>query len=110
MIIQNGYISIKEKPKAEGIDPATGFPIKASIEIYSEPIPCQYIPNKYNHLGVSNGEHFTVAQYTILIEQQPLPFTAEQVRLTDMESNKIGDFSIISADPLDAVSEIKITI
>lgn len=110
MIIQNGYISAKNK-QAGGIDPATGFPVKSSGDTYLQAIPCQYYANSYNNLGrTANNERFTVASYTILIEQSFIPFTAEQIRLTDMSENIIGDFSVISIEPIDAVCEVKILV
>lgn len=106
MIIENGTIEIKHK-QGGGIDPVTGFPIKAEIS-WGEPIACQYIPNKNNRLGVVNGEHYTVAQYTILIEEQE--FDAEQIMLKDRSGRSLGEFSIIQVEPLEAVGEIKILV
>lgn len=110
MIIQNGYIATKIK-QAGGIDPVTGFPIKSTGEAYTPAIACQYYANNHNNLGRSqSGESFTVATYTILIEQQPTPFAAEQIRLYDMEQHIVGDFSIISAEPIEAACEVKILV
>ena len=106
MIIANGTIQVKQK-KAHGIDPVTNYPLPIEGS-WSDPIPCQYTPNKYNKLGVVNGEHFTVAQYTVLIEEQD--FNAEQIMLTDKRGKCIGEFSIMQIEPLEAVCEIKITI
>ena len=92
MIIQNGTIEVKRKTGG-GIDPE---------------IPCQYSANKYNQLGRVNGEHFTTAQYSVLIEEQQ--FTAEQVRLKDRAGNVVGEFSVISVEPLEAVSELRIMV
>ncbi len=108
MIIANGTIQVKTK-QAGGIDPETGHPIKSSAASLGEPIPCQYIVNKYNALGLSQGEHATLASYQVLIDEQP--FDAEQIRLTDSKTGKvIGDFSIIWVEPLEAVCEIRIWI
>jgi len=109
MIIQNGTIEVKTKV-AGGIDPTTGFPTKPTNVAYSEAIPCQYIANTYNQLGRTNGESFTMAQYTILIEQQPTSFTAEQIRLKDNGGNVVGEYSVIAIEPLEAVCEIRITV
>lgn len=106
MIIQNGHIQIKHKT-AGGIDKVTGHPIP-SVSTWSVPIPCQYIPNNVNKRGMIQGEHYTIASYTILLEEQP--FTAEQIRLTDMDGNVIGEYSIISSQPLDAVKEVQILV
>ncbi len=110
MIIQNGYISVKNK-QAGGIDPATGFPVKSAGVAYMPAIPCQYTANSYSNLGrTQSGERFTVATYTILIEQQKKPFTAEQIRLQDMDKQLVGDFSVISIEPIEAVCEVKILV
>lgn len=107
MIIENGTIQVKHKTGG-GIDPTTGYARRSSAVSWSDPIPCQYYPNRYTNLGRVNGEHIKSAEYTVLIERQPLE--AEQVRLTDNERGFVGEFSIISAEPLEAVGQIKITI
>lgn len=106
MIIANGTIEVKSKTGG-GLNPETGYPQKAT-ETWGEPIPCQYIPNKHNKLGVVNGEHFTVATYTVLIEEQE--FNAEQIRLKDRTGNSLGEFSIMQVEPLEAVCEIRLMI
>ena len=75
---------------------------------WGEPIECQYSANKYDHLGKSTGEHFTVASYSVLIAEQP--FTAEQVRLKDRDGNVLGEFSVMQVEPLEAVCELRILI
>lgn len=107
MIIANGTIETKSKT-AGGIDPATGFAIPPTQVAWSEPIACQYTANKYNNLGKSNGEHFTVASYSVLIEEQP--FSAEQVRLKDRDGNVLGEFSVMQVEPLEAVCELRLLI
>lgn len=110
MIIANGTIEIKAKAVA-GIDPATGYPVKPSSVSWSAPIDCQFTANKYNNLGVSgSGEHFTVANYSILIEEQPLG-EFEQLRLKDSVSGRcLGEFSVIRVVPLPAVCELQILV
>ena len=107
MIIQNGTIEVKRKTGG-GIDSETGYPQKPGSVSWGEPIPCQYSANKRNNLGRVSGEHFTVAQYEILIEEQP--FTAEQIRLKDLAGKSVGEFSIIQVEPLDAVCELRILV
>lgn len=107
MIIQNGTIETKAKTGG-GINPKTGYPVKPENVSWSEPILCQYSANKYNKLGKYNGEHFTVAQYIVLIEEQP--FDAEQIRLKNLNGKVIGEFSIMEVEPLDAVCELRILI
>lgn len=108
MIIENGYIQVKQKGEGGGIDPDTGFPRKPSEFTWGDPIPCQYYQNRYSNVGVVGDEHFKTAEYTVLIEEQP--FTAEQIKLTDYGTGEIGEFSVISAEPLQAVGQIRITI
>jgi hypothetical protein len=107
MIIANGTIELKRKT-AGGIDPETGYPVKASSVTWGDPIPCQYTANKYDNLGRVNGEHFKVAEYSVLIEEQPLD--TEQLRLKDRDGNVVGEFSIIQVEPLEAVCETKILV
>lgn len=105
MIIANGTIEVKSKTGG-GLNKKS-YPQKAEAT-WGEPIPCQYIPNKHNKLGVVNGEHFTVAQYTVLIEEQE--FNAEQIRLKDRTGKDLGEFSIMSVEPLEAVCEIRLLV
>lgn len=108
MIIENGTIELKQKTSGGGIDPTTGYPQKPSSVGWSDPIPCQYMANKYNNLGRVNGEHFKTAEYDILIEEQP--FGADQLRLKDRVGSVVGEFSIIKVEPLEAVCEIRILV
>ena len=107
MIIQNGTIEVKQKTGG-GINPETGYPNKPVSTAWGNPIPCQYSANKYNKLGKYNCEHFTVAQYIVLIEEQPCD--AEQIRLKNLNGKVIGEFSIMEVEPLDAVCELRILI
>ena len=107
MIIQNGTIEAKQKTGG-GIDPATGHPARPSSSSWGAPIACQYIPNSHNNLGVSTGQHYIQASYTVLIEEQP--FEAEQIRLKDKSGGVVGEFSVLSVEPLEAVCEVKIII
>ena len=106
MIIANGTIELKQK-SGGGIDPETGYPVKPSVT-WGDPIPCQYTANKYDNLGRANGEHFKVAEYSVLIEEQPVD--TEQLRLKDRDGNVVGEFSIIQAELLEAVCEMKILV
>lgn len=107
MIIQNGTIEAKAKTGG-GIDATTGHAKKPTTATWGTPIPCQYIQLTHNKLGRVNGEHYTLATYQVLIEEQP--FSAEQVRLKDMAGNEVGQYSIISVKPLEAVCELEILI
>lgn len=109
MIIPNGYIRLKAKTPGT-IDPATGYPSKPQGVEWDAPIPCQYLPNSRNNLGKVNGEHFSTATYTILVEEQPLPDT-EQLRLQDAGGKSLGDFSLIAPpETMEAVGQIKILV
>ena len=104
MIIQNGNIEVKKKAGG-GIDPETGYPIPAT-ESWEPKIPCQYRANTYSNKGRSNGEAFTIATYEVLIDGTII----EQARilLTDIDNRVIGEFTVISAEPLPAVQMTKI--
>ncbi len=109
MIIVNGYIQAKEKAlTASAIDPATGYPRKAGAAKWGEPIPCQYYANSFNALAKAMGEPRTQSSYTFLIEVTLLG--SERLRLCDLEGYVVGEFSIISATPLDAVGQIKLLV
>ena len=104
MIIQNGNIEVKKKAGG-GINPETGYPIPAT-ESWEPKIPCQYRANTHDNKGRSNGEAFTIAAYEVLIEGAG--FDAERVRLSNLTGRTLGEFSIMSAEPLEAVQMTKI--
>lgn len=108
MIIENGTIEVKSK-SAGGIDPETGFPIQSSNVAWGERVPCQWLANRYNNLGKSEGGNFTVAHYSILIESEEA-FTAEQIRLRDNYGNVLGEFSVIEVEPLQAMCQLRIIV
>lgn len=109
MIIENGTIEFKEKTAGK-IDPETGYPTKPTKVGWGEPIPCQFLPNNRNNLGRVNGERFTTATYTVLLEEQELP-ESEQIRLTDRSGKNLGEFSLIAPpEYLEAVGEIRLLI
>lgn len=90
MIIENGTLQV-QRTKTD----------------WGEPIICQIRTNKLDNLGKSNGNHFTVASYVILIEMQP--FDAKAIRLI-REDVCLGEFPIISIEALTAVGIIKILV
>ena len=109
MIIENGTIEFKEKTAGK-IDPETGYPAKPTAVGWGEPIPCQFLPNNRNNLGRVNGERFTTATYTVLLEEQPLP-DSEQLRLKDRMGKELGEYSLIAPpEAMEAVCEIKLLI
>lgn len=107
MIIENGTIEVKVKT-AGGIDIETGHPRKSSNASWGAPIPCQWLPNSHNKQGRIQGEHFTIATYEVLIEEQP--FEGEQVRLKDRAGKQLGEFPVISVEPLEAVCQLRILV
>lgn len=111
MIIANGTIEVKRKTTTgTGLDPETGFPIAPSRVSWDSPIECQYSANRYDKLGRAQGEHFTVASFTILIEEQQPLFEAEQVRLKDRNGKLLGEFSVLAIEPLEAVCQTRIMV
>lgn len=109
MIIANGTIEFKAK-QPSGIDPETGYPIKATATSWSDPIPCQYLPVSLNLRAKIGGEPISTASYTILVEAQPLP-DSEQIRLTASNDKTLGEFSLQSTpEYLHAVDQIRLTV
>lgn len=107
MIIQNGTIEIKRKVP-RGID-SGGHPV-ASNGSWGSPVPCQYIPISHDKRATYNGEHYTLASYTVLVEEQPFCMCGEQIRLTDRCGRVLGEYSVASVEYLEAVCETRITI
>jgi hypothetical protein len=108
MIIDNGFIEFIEHHSG-GVDTATGYPVADSEEA-AEPIPCQFSARSYNGIArQGQGEPYTQQSYTILIEQRPLK-RYDKLRLTGYATGILGEFAIISTEPLDAVCQIKITV
>ena len=107
MTIQNGTIEVKGKTGG-GIDPETGYAKNPTFS-WSDPIPCQWTANNYDKLGRVNGEHFTVAHFSVLIEEQPFE-GVEQVRLKDLAGKELGEFSIMQIEPLEAVCQLRILV
>ncbi len=105
MIIPNGYIMLISQTGG-GIDPETGYPVEPS-ESWGDAIPCQYSANNYNRLGTMGGGHFTVAQYTILVDDAPLD-GAERLQLYTGSGKLVGEYSIKSDEYLEAVDQTRI--
>lgn len=107
MIIQNGTIELKES-RGAGLDYETGHPVKAKEDSWGCPIPCQFIPSVNRMARTVNGEHYVQTSYEILIEEHPI--CSEQLRLRDRRGGVIGEYSILSATPLEAVDEVRILV
>lgn len=108
MIIQNGFIEFAQEISV-GIDPKTGYPVKGK-ECWSLPIPCQWFQNRSNLRAMSQGEHYSEASCTVLIEDIPLP-DGETIRLKDLGGKVMGTFTLSSfPEYLESVGQIKLTI
>ena len=111
MIIPNGHIEIKVK-SGGGMD-EDGYPIPVSA-VWGEPIRCQIVPNRSTLLGVTGkgtGEPFTVAEYSILMNEDEYPADLfEQIRITDDGGNSLGEYSVKKVRHLRAVSQYEITV
>lgn len=105
MIIVNGTIEFQAT--SGGSLDENGYPVEPE-RMWGDPIPCQYYPDRYNAQGRVNGEHATLRAYVILIELQSV--TSERIRLTDSDGNVVGEFQIISSEPLQAMCQTKITV
>lgn len=108
MIIANGTIEAKTKT-AGGVDPATGYPLPNTGEGWGEPVPCQWRAVSSDNLGRTVSGNFVLASYSVLIEQGRTTFNDGVARLKDADGNVVCDtLSVISAEPLDAVGQIRI--
>lgn len=111
MIIPNGTIQLKQKTQAglNGINPTTGYAVKPAGVKWGEPIPCQYLINRYSAIARAQGEPVTLSSYDVLIEAQPFPLGI--VKLTDDATKKeVGEFSIIKVEQLTAVGQTRLLI
>lgn len=105
MIIRNGYIEYITTTNG-GID-ENGYPT-GGVATYGVPIPCQYSFSR-NNRSMSNGEHMVRESYSILVEFNKEPKT-ERIRLTRLNGEVIGEYSIISNEPLRAVCQERILV
>lgn len=108
MIIPNGNIEFKHK-SAGGLDPVTGFPVKPTSS-WGEPIPCQYVPKQLNLQARSGGNAMVTSSYEVYLDMPLSDGASEQLRLTDLQGNVVGEYSLIAMEELVAVQEIKITV
>lgn len=105
MIIANGTITCREE-KTGYIDAETGHPVKLPVT-WGCPVPCQWMANTTDRRGVVNGERFTLATYTVLVEG---PFHGERVRLCDPCGRELGEFAVKSEEWLEAVGQTRVII
>ena len=109
MIIANGFIQVKRKNVSEpAIAPATGFANKPKATEWGGPIECQYSATRYSSVCEAEGEPRTEISCGILTEVHP--FVAGQIKLFDLSMNIIREFPVVSAIPLQAVSQIKVIV
>lgn len=107
MIIPNGTIEFI-KNTGGGLD-SNGYPVAPTVK-YGCPIPCQYTPNNHNYLAESNGEAYTKASYSILVEHLKPCKKTERLRLKDKWGRTVREFSVLEFEPLDAVSQVRIIV
>lgn len=105
MIIPNGILEA-QTTAGSGLD-ERGFP-KTANHTWGVPVPCQFSPVKQNYLASVNGEPVRTRSFSILIEAQD--FSADRVRLTADNGKCIGEFSVISVEPLEAVCQVRIIV
>ena len=109
MIIQNGTVEVKTA-RGGGIDSTTGHPVKKDSS-WGCPIPCQYVPVTHDKRAITvDDDHYTMASYMVLVEEQPFCTRGEQVRLRDWHGGVVGEYSVASIEYLEAVCETKLII
>jgi hypothetical protein len=104
MIIENGIIQ-GMKVVGGGFD-GSGNPIRQTTT-WGEPMPCNIKILKSDNLGRYNGNSFTIASYEVLVED--LRFSTTKIKLT-LNGNALGEFQVMSIEPLNAVCLSKITV
>lgn len=105
MIIPNGKIQFLSQTDG-GID-ENGYPYGGVLS--SGPsIDCQYNFNE-NRLAKSGGESIISKSFTIWVEM-PCEGMTERIRLEGYDGRVIGDFSVKSITPLQAVCQYQITV
>ena len=107
MIIPNGTIEFISM-ETGGLD-EMGYPVEES-KTYGKPVLCQYEAVTRDFLGKTNGETFTRATYSILIETIPHCRMTRLIRLKCRHCNVIGEFPVLNIEPLDAVCQIRILV
>lgn len=108
MIIENGRIEILSSQQ-DGLD-ENGFPIVGEEKVVSE-LPCQFqqVSHSLQAKDPESGS-YTRQSFTLMVDEPDEPFNAERVRLFDMYGQKVGEFSVVSITPLQAVGIVKIEV
>ncbi len=109
MIIPNGYIQYVLTENEGGIDANTGYAIENSSTL-SQYVPVQFNPLRFNYLSKENGEPVTKQGYAIFIEYSSGAVQSERIHLYRSDMTEVGEFSVISITPLDAVCQYKLTV
>ena len=85
-----------------------GEPIPATTE-WSEPINCSIKTNSDNRKGKYEDGEFRQASFVALIEAQDLPTGIKRLHLTRYTED-LGEFEIISIEPILTMGRIQITV
>lgn len=109
MIIANGYIRYILTDTEGGIDKTTGY-AKSSTTSLSSYVPVQFNPLRFNYLSKENGEPVTKQGYAVFVEYASGAVQSERLHLYRADMTEVGEFSVISITPLDAVCQYKLTI
>jgi len=107
MIIRNGTVQFVTLENG-GLDD-NGYPTPPS-KTYGEGVPCQYMPAKRDLQARANEEAVRELGFTILLEMSVHLRPTEMLRLSDRFGREIGEYSVISIEPLDAVQQVKILV
>lgn len=84
-----------------------GEPIEATTE-WSDPIECSIKTNSDNRKGKYEDGEFRMASFTVLIESDE-EAQFERVKLT-RHSEELGEFRVMSREPLTTVGRIQILV
>lgn len=88
------------------VDPGSGFPLP-SVRAWSNMIPAQWYPLRYDGRARLNHEAATRAEYEILIDGEK---KAEAVRLYDITGNMVREAPVVEVEYLQAVNQTRIVI
>lgn len=105
MLIANGHIKLQTGTSGGGI--VNGIP-QPITDTWGANIECQYRANQYSNLGVVSGNAFTQHSYEVLVDLQTI--NSERLELYNSSGQKVGEFSVISAEKLPHVDLIKIKV
>lgn len=84
-----------------------GEPVAAQVS-WSDPVPCSIKTNSDTRKGRYEDGEFRMASFTVLIEYRE-GFAAERVKLERLGED-LGEFQVISVEPLTTVGRIQIMV